>query len=55
MEAKIINISENRQITIPKKYYDKLGFGNEAECIYKDGTIIIRPLFRNNEDFSEEI
>lgn len=55
MEAKIISISDNRQITIPKEYYDKLGLGNKAECIYKDGTIIIKPLFRYNEDFSEEI
>lgn len=55
MEAKIISISDNRQLTIPKDYYDKLGLGNKAECIYKDGVLLIKPLFRQSEDFSEEI
>ena len=32
MNRKTIKISEKRQITIPQKYYEKLGFTNEAEC-----------------------
>ena len=31
MNRKTIKISEKRQITIPQKYYEKLGFTNEAE------------------------
>lgn len=55
MEAKIISVSGNRQITIPKEYYNRLGLGNKAECEYKDGALIIKPLLKYNEDFSEDI
>jgi len=55
MERKIINISVKRQLTIPQKYYEALGFDNEAECILKDGCIMLRPVRTENSDFSEEI
>ena len=55
-ERKIINVSVKRQLTIPQKYYENLGFGNEAECILHKGGILIRPV-RNDVrgDFSEQI
>ena len=32
------------QITIPKKFYQTLGFGDEAECVMRGNELIIRPV-----------
>ena len=56
MERKIISISVRRQITIPQKYFDVLGFDNEAECILQDGYLLIRPIQEmGGGEFSEQI
>ena len=56
VERKIISVSVKRQITIPQKYFDTLGFDNEAECVLKDGYIILRPIQdRGGSEFSEQI
>ncbi len=56
MERKIISVSGKRQITIPQKYFEKLGFGNEAECILQNNAIVIRPIRENTgSEFSEQI
>lgn len=56
MEHKIISISAKRQITIPQKYFEALGFHNEAECILQDNAIVIRPIRDNTgSEFSEQI
>ncbi len=55
MERKIINVSKKRQITIPLKFYKKLGIENEVECSLKDGAIVIRPVCRDASEFSVEI
>jgi hypothetical protein len=44
IERKIISVSVKRQLTIPQKYFDALGFDNEAECIMQDGCLLIRPV-----------
>jgi bifunctional DNA-binding transcriptional regulator/antitoxin component of YhaV-PrlF toxin-antitoxin module len=56
MERKIISISVKRQLTIPQKYFDALGFDNEAECILREGGLFIRPLKdTQGGEFSEQI
>ena len=56
MERKIISVSGKRQITIPQKYFEVLGFSNEAECILLNNAIVIRPIRENTESvFSEQI
>ena len=57
INAKIINISKKRQITLPLKFFNELGFNNEAECFIRNGEIVIRPYSRNeaNTYFSEQI
>ncbi|MEW6540364.1 MAG: AbrB/MazE/SpoVT family DNA-binding domain-containing protein [Bacillota bacterium] len=56
MERKIISVSVRRQITIPQKYFEALGFNNEAECILQDGGIFIRPIREaGGGEFSEQI
>lgn len=56
MEHKIISVSGKRQITIPQKYFEALGFSNEAECILQNNSIVIRPIRENTgNEFSEQI
>lgn len=56
MERKIISVSVKRQVTIPQKYFEALGFNNEAECILQDGAILLRPVRDTSSgEFSEQI
>lgn len=56
MERKIISVSGKRQVTIPQKYFEALGFSNEAECILQNNSIVIRPIKENTgSEFSEQI
>jgi len=56
IERKVISISLKRQLTIPQKYYNALGFDNEAECVLQEEGLLIRPI-RNTggAEFSEQI
>ena len=44
MNRKILSISSKRQITIPQKFYQALGFGSEAECVVRGDELVIRPV-----------
>jgi len=56
LERKVISVSMKRQVTIPQKYFESLGFNNEAECILQDDGLLIRPLRdTNGGEFSEQI
>ena len=56
MERKSIHISSKRQITIPQKFYQALGFENEAECVMRGEELVIRPVRTEAKgDFSEQI
>jgi len=55
MERKIINITGKRQVTIPLKFFEKLRFGKEAECILTDDAVILRPLAASDDNFTMEI
>lgn len=56
MERKTISISPKRQITIPQKFFEALGFKNEAECVIRNNEIIIRPVKDNaGGEFAEQI
>jgi len=52
---KVISISAKRQLTIPQKFFELLGFNSEAECILRGNELIIRPLKENTGDFAAEI
>lgn len=55
-QRKIISISSKRQITIPRKVFDLLGFEREAECFIKGNELIIRPAkIQSDSYFSEQI
>ena len=56
MERKTIRISSKRQVTIPQRYFDRLGFGEEAECILRWDELVIRPVkVQSGWEFSEQI
>ncbi|HVI41644.1 MAG TPA: hypothetical protein VM577_13410 [Anaerovoracaceae bacterium] len=53
---KVISISTKRQLTIPQKFFELLGFNSEAECILRGNELIIRPLRESTGDgFAAEI
>ncbi|GIO25213.1 AbrB/MazE/SpoVT family DNA-binding domain-containing protein [Oceanobacillus sp. J11TS1] len=53
-EVKQIHVSEKRQITIPKRFYDSLGLGSEIICELRGNEIVLREI-PQAADFSEEI
>ena len=55
-EQKIISVSVKRQLTIPQKFFNALGFGDEAECILQEDGLLIRPVrVAEGNEFSEQI
>ena len=55
MERKIINITGKRQVTIPLKFYERLRFGKELECVLTDGAVVLRPLSSSDDSFVMDI
>lgn len=56
MDRKRIAVSAKRQITIPQKFFEMLGFENEAECIVRGKELIIRPIKETaGSEFAEQI
>lgn len=56
MDRKRISISSKRQITIPQRYFEQLGFGDEAECMVRGSELIIRPAAKQvGGEFAEQI
>lgn len=54
-DKRIINVSQKRQITLPLKYFEKLGLSEQVECSLEDGAIVIRPISKDSGEFSVEI
>jgi bifunctional DNA-binding transcriptional regulator/antitoxin component of YhaV-PrlF toxin-antitoxin module len=54
-ERKIINVTGKRQITIPLRFFEKLRFGKEVECLLTDDSVVLRPLSNADDGFSMEI
>ena len=56
MNRKTIRISEKRQLTIPQKFFEALGFSTEAECILRGNEIVLRPIReQGGGEFAEQI
>lgn len=56
MKKKTLSISAKRQITIPQKFYTILGFESKAECMVRNGELIIRPVKQETGgEFAEQI
>lgn len=55
-DYKIIRVTDKRQLTIPKGFYEKLGVSREVKCYIKEGALVIEPLKPGSFwDFSTEI
>lgn len=52
---KRISVSSKRQISIPKKFYEQLGIGDEVRVELHGNHLVLKPVHENFEDFSEEI
>jgi len=52
---KTVRISGKRQMTIPKAYYDELGFHETAIITIEDGAMVIRPVGMTDAYFSDLI
>jgi hypothetical protein len=55
LDRKIISITGKRQLTIPLKFYVKLGLGKEVECFIEKNALVIRSLSKDDGAFSVEI
>lgn len=56
LDKKTVKISSKRQITIPQKFFKILKFNDVAECILRDGEIVIRPVTAGpDKELAEEI
>lgn len=56
MNRKVLSISAKRQITIPQKFFQTLGFGDEAECVLRGNELVLRPVKTiSGGEFSEQI
>ena len=56
MNRKTIRISEKRQLTIPQKFFEALGFSTEAECILRGNEIVLSPVReQGGGEFAEQI
>lgn len=56
VDKKRISISSKRQITIPQKYFEILGFEGEAECMIRGNELVVRPIRENSVgEFAEYI
>lgn len=54
-EPQTIKISSKRQITIPAKLYQEMGFGDYALCTWTEEGILIQPLEVDDEDVTVDI
>jgi len=55
MERKIISVTGKRQVTIPLRFFEKLRFHKEIECILTDDAVMLRPLSHSDDGFTIEI
>jgi len=55
IDKKVINITNARQVTIPLKFYERLQFDKEVECILTHDAIVLRPLSNSEDSFTMEI
>ncbi|ENH97817.1 hypothetical protein J416_03611 [Gracilibacillus halophilus YIM-C55.5] len=54
-KSRRISISNKRQITVPKEYYDYLEMETEANIELEGNKIVITPVRETNDDFLEFI
>lgn len=52
-QVKKVKVSSQRQMTIPKIFYDTLGIGEEVTLQMVEGNLLITPINKLPEDYAE--
>lgn len=55
IKSKMIKVSAQRHLVIPKEYYEALGIGEEVTIELHDGQLVIKPVIKVSEDFAENL
>ena len=53
--TKIVKVSKQRQITIPKAYFDELQLQEEVTIERVEGGLLIKPVHKMPDDFAEQL
>ncbi|MCL2088652.1 MAG: AbrB/MazE/SpoVT family DNA-binding domain-containing protein [Oscillospiraceae bacterium] len=53
INSKILNVTDDRQVTIPLVFFEELHFGKKAECFVANDAVIIRPFETANDNFND--
>ena len=54
-EPKKVKVSKQRQMTIPKVYFDALQIEEEVTVELVDGGLLIKPIHKVPDDFAEQL
>ena len=54
-EPKKVKVSKQRQMTIPKVYFDALQIEEEVTVELVDGGLLIKPVHKVPDDFAEQL
>lgn len=54
-KVKRVSVSSKRQISIPKEFYDTLGFGEELQVELHANSLVLKRINDNFDDFSSDI
>ena len=54
-DRKKVKISKQRQITIPKVFFDALEFQEEVSVEMTDEGLLIKPIVKISDDFAEQL
>lgn len=55
IKSKIIKVSAQRHLVIPKEYYDILNISEEVTIELHEGQLVIKPVVKVDEDFAENL
>ncbi|MEL3963128.1 AbrB/MazE/SpoVT family DNA-binding domain-containing protein [Lysinibacillus endophyticus] len=55
IKSKIIKVSAQRHLVIPKEFYDMLNIGEEVTIELHEGHLVIKPVVKVDEAFAENL
>lgn len=55
IKRKTIKVSAQRDLVIPKEFYEALNIGEEVTIELSEGQLVIKPVIKVSEDFAENL
>lgn len=55
IKSKKIKVSAQRHLVIPKEFYEALNINEEVTIELHEGQLVIKPVFKMDEDFAENL